>query len=134
MNYWLKIKIILAASALCFSGELWSAELYVISNSALSIDPGGLKAIFLGDTQFSGSVKLDVTDNSAAQAVFLSKVMGMDKAKYDASWVKKSFRDGVTQPPARGSDAEVIDYVKKTPGGVGYVISAPTGVKIIQQY
>lgn len=134
MNYWLKIKIILAASALCFSAKAWSAELYVISNSALSIDPGALKAIFLGDTQFSGSVKLDVTDNSAAQTVFLSKVIGMDKAKYDAAWVKKSFRDGVSQPPARGSDAEVIDFVKKTPGGVGYVISAPAGVKIIQQY
>ena len=134
MNYWLKIKIILAASALCFCTTAWSAELYVISNPALSIDPGALKSIFLGDTQFSGSVKLDVTDNNAAQAVFLSKVIGMDKAKYDAAWVKKSFRDGVSQPPARSSDAEVIDFVKKTPGGVGYVISAPAGVKIIQQY
>ena len=134
MNYWLKIKIILAASALCFCTNTWSAELYVISNSALSIDPGALKAIFLGDTQFSGSVKLDVTDNSAAQTVFLSKVIGMDKAKYDAAWVKKSFRDGVTQPPARSSDAEVLDFVKKTPGAIGYVTTTPSGVKVIQQY
>jgi hypothetical protein len=134
MNYWLKIKILLAASALCFSTKAWSAELYVISNQALSIEPSALKAIFLGDTQFSGFVKLDVTDNSAAQNVFLSKVVGMDKAKYDAAWVKKSFRDGINQPPVRGSDAEVIDFVKKTPGGVGYVITAPVGVKIIQQY
>jgi hypothetical protein len=134
MNYWLKIKILLAATALCLSSNAWSAELYVISNSALTIDPSALKSIFLGDTQFSGSVKLDVTDNNAAQSVFLSKVIGMDKAKYDAAWVKKSFRDGVSQPPARGSDAEVIEFVKKTPGGVGYVITAPAGVKIVQQY
>ena len=120
--------------ALGYGVQTWSAELYVISNPGLNIEPAALKPIFLGDTQFSGSLKLEVTDNSAAQAVFLSKVIGMDKAKYDAAWVKKSFRDGVNQPPVRGSDAEVIDFVKKTPGGVGYVITAPIGVKIIQQY
>ena len=134
MNNWWKTKITVAAFALCCAAQAFSAELYIISDPGLSIEPAAVKAIFLGETQFSGSVKLEVTDNAAAQEVFLAKVMGMDKAKYDALWVKKSFRDGVNQPPARGSDAEVIDFVKKTPGAVGYVISAPTGVKVIQQY
>lgn len=108
--------------------------LYVVCNPGLTLDPGAIKAVFLGETQFSGSVKLEPTDNAAAQAAFLSKVMGMDKEKYDAVWVKKSFRDGVSQPPARSVDAEVIDFVKKTPGGVGYVTAAPAGVKVVQQY
>ena len=134
MNYWWKIRVIVTAFALCYAVQAMSAELYVISNSGLNVEPAELKAIFLGDTQFSGSVKLDVTDNTAAQAVFLSKALAMDKAKYDALWVKKSFRDGVNQPPARGSDTEVIDFVKKTPGGIGYVISEPAGVKVIQKF
>lgn len=134
MNNWWKIKITVALATLLFASHAYTAELYIIANPALAVDAGAVKAIFLGDTQFSGSVKLEPTDNNATQAVFLSKVMGMDKAKYDAFWVKKSFRDGVNQPAARGADAEVIDFVKKTPGAIGYVSTAPAGVKVIQQY
>lgn len=128
------IRIILLTLFLSYSSLSFSAELYVISNSALSIEPDTVKSIFLGETEFSGSTTLEQTDNQAAQAVFLSKVMGMEKAKYESLWVKKAFRDGVNQPPVRATDMEVIEFVKKTPGGVGYVTTQPTGVKIIQQY
>jgi hypothetical protein len=128
------MRTILLAIFLGYCSQSFSAELYIISNSALPIEADTVKSIFQGDTEFSGSIKLEPTDNTAAQAVFLSKVMSMDKAKYDSWWVKKSFRDGANQPPARGTDMEVIDFVKKTPGGVGYVTSQPTGVKIIQQF
>ncbi|MGD0958751.1 MAG: hypothetical protein ABSB19_02985 [Methylomonas sp.] len=126
--------LIVFALTLGFSARGLAAELYIIANPALTVEASAVKSIFLGETQFSGSVKLEPTDNAAAQEVFLAKVMSMDKAKYDAVWVKKSFRDGVNQPPARGSDAEVIDFVKKTPGAIGYVITAPTGIKVIQQF
>jgi hypothetical protein len=134
MNYTWKTILIIIASICSYSASLSAAELYIISNSGVSIEPTAIKGIFLGDTQFSGSVKLDVTDNNAAQSIFLAKALGIDKAKYDALWVKKSFRDGINQPPTRGSDGEVLEFVKKTPGAVGYVITAPEGVKIIQQY
>jgi hypothetical protein len=121
MNYWWKSKKMLAVIALLMAPQAYCGDLYIIANQALNIEPAALKAIFTGETQFSGSVKLDPTDNAAA------------KDKYDAYWVKKSFRDGVTQPPARSSDTEVIEFVKKTPGGVGYVVTTPAGVKVIQQ-
>lgn len=134
MNYLLVTKLIVITCSLCFAMQATSAELYIISNQSLTVDPATLKSIFLGDSQFAGSVKLEPTDNTVAQPVFLNKLMGIDKAKYDALWVKKSFRDGVNQPPARGTDAEVIDFVKKTPGGIGYVVSPPTGVKIVKEF
>ena len=129
-----KTKCIVVAFALCHYAQALSVELYVITNPGLSIEPAEVKSIFLGETEFSGSVKLEVTDNAAAQTVFLSKVMGMDKAKYEALWMKKSFRDGVIQPTQRGSDAEVINFVKNTPGAIGFVINTPAGVNVIQQY
>lgn len=128
------MRTILLAFILGYCSQSFSAELYIISNSALTIAADEVKAIFQGETEFSGSTKLEPTDNNAAQAVFLSKVMGMDKAKYESWWVKKSFRDGANQPPARATDMEVVEYVKKTPGGVGYVATQPAGVKIIQQF
>lgn len=134
MNSVYLLKKILLVFLIAFNFPAIGAELYVIANSSLSVDAASLKSIFLGETQFSGSTKLEPTDNSAAQAVFLNKVLSMDKAKYDGLWVKKSFRDGVNQPTARGSDAEVIEFVKKTPGGIGYVISPPQDVKVVQQF
>ena len=128
------MRTILLAFFLGYCSQSFSAELYVISNSTLSIEASTVKSIFQGETEFSGSTKLEPTDNQTAQAVFLSKVMGMDKAKYESWWVKKSFRDGASQPPARSTDMEVIEFIKKTPGGVGYVTTPPAGVKIIQEF
>jgi ABC-type phosphate transport system substrate-binding protein len=58
--------------------------------------------------------------------------MQMDAAKYNNIWTKKSFRDGLTPPAVKSGDAEVTEFVKRTPGAVGYVSSTPAGVKIIQ--
>ena len=134
MSNWLKTRLMITLFAVCHSAQVLPAELYIITNPALMVEPNDVKSIFLGETEFHGSVKLEVTDNAAAQTVFLHKVMGMDKAKYDALWMKKSFRDGVIQPTARNSDAEVIEFVKNTPGAIGFVKTAPAGVNVTQQY
>ncbi len=133
MSYRLKV-IVAAIFALSYASLAWSAQIYVIVNPDVNIESDDLKTIFLGEIQFSGSLKLELADNSAAQGVFLSKILGMSKAKYEALWVKKTFRDGVIQPPLLVNDAEVIDFVKKTPGAVGYVTTPPTGVKVVDQY
>jgi hypothetical protein len=58
--------------------------------------------------------------------------MHMDAAKYNGIWTKKSFRDGLTPPAVKSGDAEVIEFVKRTSGAIGYASSAPAGVKVIQ--
>lgn len=109
-------------------------DLYVIANPNASITANDIREIFLGEKQFAGSVKLVPVDNAAAQADFLGKVIKMDAAKYSATWTKKSFRDGLNPPAAKSGDAEVLNYVKSTPGAVGYVISKPSNVTVIQKY
>jgi hypothetical protein len=56
--------------------------------------------------------------------------MDMSRNKYSSAWTKKSFRDGLTPPAMKSGDAEVIDFVKRNPGAVGYVSSAPSGVNV----
>jgi ABC-type phosphate transport system substrate-binding protein len=119
--------------ALCFAQSANAGDVVVISNSDLTISADEIKDIFLGEKQFAGSIKLTVIDNASAQGGFLSKFMQMDAAKYNNIWTKKSFRDGLTPPAVKSSDAEVTEFVKRTPGAVGYVSSTPTGVKIIQK-
>jgi hypothetical protein len=109
-----------------------AADVVVIANPGIAISSGDIKDIFLGEKQFAGSTKLIVIDNASAQGAFLSKFMKMDAAKYNNIWTKKSFRDGLTPPAVKSSDIEVSEYVKRTPGAVGYVTSTPSGVTIIQ--
>lgn len=122
---------LLAASA---TTQALAEDLYVIANSSTSVTANDIREIFLGEKQFAGAVKIVPVDNVAAQPDFLGKVMKMDAAKYSATWTKKSFRDGLNPPAPKSGDAEVLNYVKSTPGAIGYVISKPSNVTVIQKY
>jgi len=99
----------------------------MITNPAITLSADDVHDVYLGEKQMAGTVKLMPVENGAAQAAFLAQVLKLDAAKYATNWTKKSFRDGLTPPPVKATDAEVIDFVKRTPGGVGYVSSAPAG-------
>ncbi|SRR6266516_709410 len=111
-----------------------SANLYVIANKATLITVEEIKDVFLGEKQFSGLVKLVPVDNASAQEEFVVKVLKMGINKYNGFWMKKSFREGINPPPGRSGDAEVMEFVRRTPGAIGYVRSAPKGVAVVNQY
>jgi ABC-type phosphate transport system substrate-binding protein len=119
--------VLLLAAGTSQAGEL-------IANASVTLTADEFKEVFLGDKQLAGGAKLVPVDNAAAQADFLSKVMQSDGTKYAARWTKKSFREGLTAPAVKGSDAEVIAFVKSTPGAVGYVSGTSSGVKVISKY
>lgn len=109
-----------------------AGDIVIISNPEISVSADEVRDIFLGEKQFAGSTKLVVIDNAALQGNFLSQVMHMDAAKYNGIWTKKSFRDGLTPPAVKSGDAEAIEYIKRTPGAIGYVSTTPAGVKVIR--
>jgi ABC-type phosphate transport system substrate-binding protein len=106
----------------------------VIAHPSVSLTADEVKEVFLGDKQLAGSVKLVPVENSSQQADFLAKVLQSDPAKHTARWTKKAFREGLTAPATKGSDAEVIAFVKATPGAVGYVSGGASGVKVLEKY
>jgi len=118
--------------ALCASQSANAGDVVVISNTGITISAAEIKDVFLGEKQFAGSVKLTVIDNKSAQEPFLSKFMKMDAAKYNSIWTKKSFRDGLNPPAVKFNDAEVIEYVRRTPGAIGYVSDSPAGVNVVR--
>ena len=107
---------------------------YVICNSGVTLQPGEVRDVFLGEKGFAGSTKLTPADNSAAQAVFLEKVLKLDAVKYAGIWTKKSFRDGANPPPVKSSDAEAMAFVKATPGACSYLTSEPAGVAVVAKF
>jgi ABC-type phosphate transport system substrate-binding protein len=106
----------------------------VIAHASVTLSVDEVKEVFSGDKQLAGSLKLVPVDNASQQADFTGKVLASDVAKYTARWTKKSFREGLAAPAVKGSDAEVIAFVKATPGAVGYVGGASSGVKVLQKY
>jgi hypothetical protein len=129
-----KLIVLAVAGLVMLASTARAADLYVIANSGTAIAAADVREIFLGEKQFAGSIKLVPVDNAAVQDQFLTKVMKLEATKYTASWTKKSFRDGVSPPAVKGSDADTIEFVKQTPGAVGYVGTSPTGVNIIGKF
>lgn len=128
--------IAIVAAVLAVPTLVQAADVFVIANNALTLAPDEIKEVFLGEKQVASGTKVVPLDNVALQKDFLDKVIKLDAAKYGAVWTKKGFRDGLTAPVIKNSDAEVIAAVKASPGGVGYVSSAAaaTGVKVIQKF
>ena len=114
-----------AATLLISQPSLAHADIYVITNSALSLSADDIKLIYTGDKELAGSRRIRSLDNRAAKREFLSKVLGLNADRYDSLWTMKCFRDGLTSPLVKDNDSEVIAFVQSTPGAIGYVTSAP---------
>ena len=110
-------------------------DLYVICSAGVTLQGSDVRNVFLGEKGFAGAVRLAPADNDAAQAAFLERILHLDATKYSALWTRKSFLNGVSPPPAEGTDAEAIAYVRKTVGGCSYVTSPPgSGVTVIGKF
>lgn len=120
----------------CLFGTLDAApagpRILVIGHSSLALTAGDVKEIYLGDKQLASSTKLVPVDNLSAQDEFLTLYVNLDAAKYRARWIRKAFRDGLIAPPLRSTDSEVVEFVRRTPGALGYIRApAPAGVVVL---
>lgn len=108
-------------------------DVYAIAHPGVVLTAVELRDVYLGEKQFAGSTKLVPVDNSSIQDEFLDKAVYVETHKYAALWIRKSFRGGLAPPITKSTDAEVIEYVKKTAGAVGY-ISTPPPLGVTQMF
>lgn len=106
----------------------------VIAHPSVVLNADEVRDVFLGERQFVGNLKLVPVDNRGLQAEFLAKVLQTDERKYAARWTRKSFREGLAAPTLKGSDAEVLAFVRATPGALGYVNASNGGVKVLEKF
>jgi hypothetical protein len=125
------------AGMLALAGTGWAGNASageVVAHASVTLTADEVKEAFTGDKQLAGNVKLVPVDNASQQADFLAKVLQTDPAKYNARWTKKAFREGLVAPASKGSDAEVLAFVKSTPGAIGYVSGNAAGAKVLMKY
>jgi hypothetical protein len=108
-----------------------AADVYVVARADTKVSLDEVREVYLGDKEFSRGVRLIPVDNQLAQAEFTVKALSMDSQRYSQLWVKKAFRDALTPPALLATDAEVVDFVKRNRGAIGYVLTAPRDKDLI---
>lgn len=119
---------------ICIAAPSLAKDVFVIAHPSVSLSADDIHDVYVGDKQFAGSQKLVLVENSSVQEDFLGMVIKIETKRYNTLWIKKSFRDGLAIPAVKGSDAEVIAFVKNNPGAIGYVSAAPQGVKALAKF
>jgi ABC-type phosphate transport system substrate-binding protein len=107
------------------------------SNSITSISKTELSNIFLKKvTKFSNSVTavpIDQVENSSVRNEFTSSVLKKTVSAVKSYWNQQLFSGAGVPPNEVKTDMDVINYVKSTPGAIGYISAntAPNGVSVI---
>jgi hypothetical protein len=126
--------IVMFAALAFFGAESKSAQagdIYVVARADVKLSAGEIREIYLGDKEFDGTVRIVPIDNQAAQADFAAKVLSMSVDRYNTLWIKKAFRDALNPPTVKATDAEVLEFVKRTNGAVGYVSAPPRDKSVV---
>ena len=135
----LKHLVIVVGLAL-LTGALSAAEVKVIANSSVAlsdISTDELKRIFLATkTSLDDGTRVEpvLAKSGAAHESFLKEYVGKTDAALSTYYRSLVFTGKASLPKSFASDAEVISYVAKTKGAVGYVSAgaAVSGVKTLE--
>jgi len=79
------------------------------------------------------AVPVDQKVDSSVRAAFSQAVHQKSAAAVDAYWQKRIFSGRGLPPVTQASDARVLDFVRSTPGAIGYVSTGASiqGVKVV---
>lgn len=107
-------------------------------NPANTMRQDHIRRMFLGKVgSWSHGVKVLPVDRSTPSAVreqFSSEVLGKAPRAVKSYWQQQVFSGRGVPPVEMSSDAEVLSYVSRNAGAIGYVATdrVPKGVKILE--
>jgi hypothetical protein len=135
-----KVLYFLAVASLLVWSDARAADIEIIANPGVkssSLAPEELKGVFLL-TKISlkdGSPVEPVLDtDSALHEAFIKDYLGKTDAALQAYYRSLIFTGKASMPKTFRTEAEVVAYVAKTKGAVGYVSTGTdtTGVKVLE--
>lgn len=120
------------------SVQALAADVKVIANnsvSASSVSPSDLQAVFLLDKDsLAGShVEPVLMKGGPVHEAFLRSYLSKNDSALQAFYRSLVFTGKASMPKELGSDADIVAFVAKTKGAIGYVSSATSteGVKVL---
>jgi hypothetical protein len=119
------LSLALAAAVAPGQGADSATSFVVIANPNVArVDAQTLQRLYTGRAIEAAGVPVTVVNTPSGSPLrerFLADVVGLDNDRYIAYWtVRRHVGKGVP-PRELKSGAEVIDFVLRTPGGMGYI-------------
>ena len=117
-----------------------AAEVRVIANSSVgasSVSADDLKGVFLATKTSLGDgshVEPVLAKSGAAHEAFLKEYLGKSDAALQTYYRSLVFTGKASMPKTLAGDAEIVAYVAKTKGAIGYVSAGASvaGVKTLE--
>ena len=72
-----------------------------------------------------------VSESKGVSKTFLEEILHKSVPQYRAYWKKRLFSGGGTVPKTFRTSREVVEFVKRTPGAIGVVETAPNDGSVI---
>ena len=135
----LKILLVAAGLLICAPVHSLARDVKVIANSSVKADTisaADLKRVFLEEkNSLEDGIHVEpvLRKNGPVHAAFLQEYLGISEDDLQSYYQTLLFTGRGSMPKALGSDAEVVAYVARTRGAIGYVSSAASveGVKTL---
>lgn len=102
----------------------------VVAHRDVRVTMSDVRDVYVGEKEFSDHTRLIPVDNTSVQHTFIELVLMLNPRQYETLWIKKAFRNALTPPNSIATDADVIAFVARTPGAIGYVRSVPAGAGV----
>jgi TonB family protein len=130
----------LAALTLSLAPRSVAGDLKIVANPSVRSDfisPGEVRSIFLAETESlkDGSHVEPVFERSGpAHETFLKEFLGVTSESLQNRYGALVFTGRSSMPKSFNSDAEVVAYVARTKGAIGYVGASASneGVKVLE--
>ncbi|MEI9975517.1 MAG: hypothetical protein WDO73_27690 [Ignavibacteriota bacterium] len=118
------------------AGNAFAADVKIIANSSVgasSVSADELKGVFLAtkSSLSDGShVEPVIEKDGPAHEAFLKEYIGKTDSAYETYFRSLVFTGKASMPKTTASDAEMVAYVAKTKGAIGYVSSSASAVGV----
>jgi hypothetical protein len=130
----------MAALCVCAASSARAADLKVIANSSVaasSVSADELKGVFLATKTSLGDgshVEPVLEKGGPTHEAFVKEYLGKTDAALQTYYRSLVFTGKGSMPKILGGDAEVVAYVAKTKGAIGYVGAgvSTSGVKTLE--
>lgn len=135
-----RIAIALLAGTMFLAGAAHAASYKLIVNNSVNVEALSKKTasdLFLKKTtkweNGAPVVPVDQVDSSAAREGFSKGVLGKAPAAVKSYWNQQIFSGRDVPPVEKRSDAEVLSFVRSTPGAIGYISPSASaeGVRVV---
>jgi hypothetical protein len=117
----------LALAVLAWAPARAEEVVLVVVNPATpvrTLSSADIRDAYLGETAFWGHVKIHPATLRVPPelfAGFLAATLAITPSAYERSWMLRVFRDGGMPPRSFDTPADLLRFVARTPGAVGFV-------------